>query len=137
MTENTSENPTPGSPPETAVPWGDRLPVEQAREWEAVRPGTVEWMLTELQREREHRRRMDWVHTGLQAFGSLLGAGTVVAYIWVATYFLAHHAATQGAAILGGGTAALVGGSSASATATGADPGSRGPHGDPRLTSGE
>ncbi|EXU61758.1 MULTISPECIES: hypothetical protein [Streptomyces] len=110
MTENTSENPTPGSPPETAVPWGDRLPVEQAKEWEAVRPGTVEWMLTELQREREHRRRMDWVHTGLQAFGSLLGAGTVVAYIWVATYFLAHDAATQGAAILGGGTAALVGG---------------------------
>ncbi|MGV9852038.1 hypothetical protein ACWDWU_25175 [Streptomyces sp. NPDC003442] len=69
-----------------------------------------EWMLTELQREREHRRRMDWVHTGLQAFGSLLGAGTVVAYICVATYFLAHDAATQGAAILGGGTAALVGG---------------------------
>ncbi|MGP3927080.1 hypothetical protein [Streptomyces sp. 8N616] len=109
MTDNPSESPAVGAPTEPGIPWGDRLPVEQAKEWEALRPGTVEWMLEELRREREHRRRVEWVHTGLQALGSALGAGTAVAYIWVATYFLDHDAATQGAAILGGGAAALVG----------------------------
>jgi hypothetical protein len=99
----------PVRPPAKGEARDERILLDLARILKPLTAETQEFVRDEIRKEREHRRRMDWVNVGLQAIGSALAAGTVVAYVWVSTYFVSHHAATQGAAILGGGAATLVG----------------------------
>jgi hypothetical protein len=97
---------SPGRP--DPVPWKSL----HMRDWAKLDDLSQETrgrVLNELEKEGAHRRRLRWADRALYAFGLLMGGASAGAYVWAAVYFVNHHAATQGAAILSGGAATMVG----------------------------
>ena len=97
---------SPGPP--DPVPWDTLLPQDLAR-LDRLSPELRNWWLRSQDKQLAHLRHLRWADRGLYGLGMLLSAGSVGAYVWVALYFVNHHAAAQGAAILGGGAATLAG----------------------------
>jgi hypothetical protein len=97
---------SPGKP--SPVPWDSVLSQDLAK-LDGLAPDTRDRCLSMLDRQEAHRRHLRWADRCLYGFGTLLSGGSVGAYVWVAVYFVNHHAPTQGAAILGGGAATLAG----------------------------
>jgi hypothetical protein len=124
-----TDDPLSDSP--TFADWRKLPPIEQAKAWEKIRPGTFAeiWKeaVTEGQHRRgvegeesrhrqkmeieeaRHRRRMDWFVQGMQAFRILGALAALFALSYVGIYFVDHHAPTQGASIFGVGGVTLVG----------------------------
>ncbi|GAA1234211.1 hypothetical protein GCM10009665_25590 [Kitasatospora nipponensis] len=100
--------PSPAPNPDIGA-W-DRLPaVEQAERWEQVVPGSAARMVRQIEADLAHQRRLATLQMVLQAIGSLIGAGAVVAYVWIAKSYLDHGEATAGAGILGSGAVGVAG----------------------------
>jgi uncharacterized membrane protein len=115
----------------TFADWRKLPPVEQARVWEKIRPGTFEDIWIEALAEGRHRRkleqeealhrqgveivaaqhhrRIDWFVQSIQMLRILGALASLLALVYVGTYFAGHHAPTQGASIFGAGGVALVG----------------------------
>lgn len=88
---------------------GVKLPTPAAaRQWEELGPGTFDRIMTEIEQEENHRRRMEWAELGQRIFGQVCAFGTVVALAFLARYFVDHGAATQGAAIIVTGAVSIV-----------------------------
>lgn len=80
----------------------------EARQWEEVCPGTFDRIMTEIQQEEKHRRRMEWAYLCQRTFGQVCALGTVIALAFLASYFVDHGAATQGAALIVTGAVSIV-----------------------------
>jgi uncharacterized membrane protein len=88
---------------------GVRLPTPAgAKQWEELEPGTFDRLMTEIEREEKHRRRMEWADLCQRIFGQVCALGTVVTLAFLARYFVDHGAATQGAAIIVTGAVSIV-----------------------------
>lgn len=98
---------SPGKP--DRVPWTGGPHAQEFEKLDRVPPEARAWLLAQMEKEWAHRRRLRWADRVLYALGALLGGGSAAAYVWVAVYFVNHHAPTQGAAILGGGAASMAG----------------------------
>jgi len=81
--------------------WAELPPVERARLWEKVAPGTAARILDQTDRQVRHARRLAWAKIGLSAFTVASALVTVILFVWLAKYYADHNAATQGAAIIG------------------------------------
>ena len=99
--------------------WESLGPVEQAREWEAFRPGTLEKVLelaaidADFRRNMiiqtaRHERRMDYIAVSIQMFSLVFGLGTVIILALTAIYYANHGAADQGTKIFGFGAGSIV-----------------------------
>jgi len=86
----------------------DLAAAEKAKEWESVAPGTATRLIDEFAATRKHKRRLAWSHEVLEILKLICAFGCVALFVWLAKYFVDHDAATQGAAIVGVGLAALV-----------------------------
>lgn len=80
---------------------GRASPVERARLWEKVAPGTAARILDQTDRQVRHARRQAWAKIALSAFTVASALVTVILFVWLAKYYADHNAATQGAAIIG------------------------------------
>jgi hypothetical protein len=72
---------------------------------------------------------MATAQVGVRVLLILCAFSSVVLFVWLATYFVNHHAATQGAVIVGTGLASLVGaflGKDAIAKRNGSEPSAAG-----------
>jgi uncharacterized membrane protein len=88
---------------------GVKLPTPtQAKQWEEVGPGTFDRIMTEIEHEEKHRRRMESAELCSRIFGQICAFGTVVVLALLARYFVDHGAATQGASIIVTGAASIV-----------------------------
>lgn len=81
--------------------WAELPPVERARLWEKVAPGTAGRILDQTDRQVRHARRLAWAKIALSAFTVASALVTVILFVWLAKYYADHNAATQGAAIIG------------------------------------
>jgi hypothetical protein len=81
--------------------WAELPPVEKARIWEKVAPGTAAKILEQTDRQVRHVRRLAWAQLALAAFKVFSALATVILFVWLAKYYADHNAATQGAAIIG------------------------------------
>lgn len=81
--------------------WAELPPVEKARIWEKVAPGTAAKILEQTDRQVRHVRRLAWARLALSAFKVLSALATVVLFVWLAKYYADHNAATQGSVIIG------------------------------------
>jgi hypothetical protein len=81
--------------------WAELPPVERARLWEKVAPGTAARILDQTDRQVRHARRLAWAKIALSAFSVTAALATVILFVWLAKYYADHNAATQGAAIIG------------------------------------
>lgn len=81
--------------------WAELPPVEKAKLWEKVAPGTADRILDQTDRQVRHARRLAWANIALSAFTVASALATVILFVWLAKYYADHHAATQGAAIIG------------------------------------
>ena len=81
--------------------WAELPPVEKAEIWEKVAPGSCIRMLEQTDRQIRHMRRVAWAKLGLAGFGISCGFASVLLFVWLAKYYIDHHAPTQGAAIVG------------------------------------
>jgi Na+/melibiose symporter-like transporter len=64
--------------------------------------------MTEVEREQQHERRMDWAEFAAHVFGQVCGLVTVLVLAVLAKYFVDNGAATQGAAIVTAGAVSIV-----------------------------
>jgi uncharacterized membrane protein len=107
----------PDGPPRS--PWENLGPVEQAREWEAFRPGTFEQVFelarldAEYRREMaqdaaRHERRLDYIAVMIQVIALVFGLGTVLILALTAKYYVDHNAASDGAKIFSFGAGSVV-----------------------------
>jgi hypothetical protein len=66
-----------GKEPATAerkAPAGVRLPTPaQAKQWEELGPGTFARLMSEVEQEEKHRRRMEWAELCSRVFGQVWG----------------------------------------------------------------
>jgi uncharacterized membrane protein len=110
-------NTSPDDPPPSA--WASLGPVEQAREWEAFRPGTFEQVFDLARHEADlrqmsmdaaakHERRLDYIAVIMQAVSLVFAFASVVIMALTAKYYADHHAASDGAKIFGFGAASIV-----------------------------
>lgn len=83
--------------------------VEQAERWEQIIPGSAARMLAQVEREFDHRRRLDLLHLIFHGLSVTFGALIGVACLWLAKYFLDHGQAAAGAGLLGSGSVAAAG----------------------------
>lgn len=104
-----------GDEPQVHSLWANLPPVEQAREWEAFRPGTFEQVLAFVLREAgyreeeaKHERRLDYIAVAIEVMTLVFALGAVLTFVWLAKYYVDHHAASQGVKIFGFGTASIV-----------------------------
>jgi uncharacterized membrane protein len=81
--------------------WAELPPVEKARLWEKVAPGTAGRILDQTERQVRHARRLAWANIALSGFKVASAFATVILFVWLAKYYADHHDATQGAAIIG------------------------------------
>jgi cyanate permease len=81
--------------------WAELPPVEKARIWEKVAPGSAAKILEQTDRQVQHVRRMAWARLCLSVFTAASALATVVLFVWLAKYYVDHGAPTQGAAIIG------------------------------------
>lgn len=95
--------------PESHDVWAGLPPHEQAAAWEKRVPGSARIMFDEVQRLNRHKRRIAVAQIGVQVFLIVCAFSSVVLFVWLATYFVNHHAPTQGAVVVGTGLASLVG----------------------------
>jgi hypothetical protein len=107
----------PDDPPSSA--WASIGPVEQAREWEAFRPGTFEQIFelvkheadyrrVHLERATRHERRLDYIAIAIQILSLVFALTAVVLLVLTAKYYADHNAASQGVKIFGFGAASIV-----------------------------
>jgi uncharacterized membrane protein len=100
--------------------WRKLPPVDQAKAWEKIRPGTFEQIWQEATAEGEHRRkleladaqhlrRINWFLASVQLTRVLGAFAALCILAFVGIYFVNHHAPTQGASVFGVGGVALVG----------------------------
>jgi hypothetical protein len=99
--------------------WASLGAVEQAKEWEAFRPGTFQEMfesvklISEAKRRSEelaaqHERRLDYIAVMVQVLALVFGLTTVLVLALVAKYYADHKAAADGARIFGFGAGSIV-----------------------------
>jgi hypothetical protein len=99
--------------------WATLGAVEQAKEWEAFRPGTFQEMFefvkfaSEAKRHSEelaaqHERRLDYIAVMVQVLALVFGLTTVLVLALVAKYYADHNAAADGAKIFGFGAGSIV-----------------------------
>jgi hypothetical protein len=99
--------------------WASLGAVEQAKEWEAFRPGTFQEMYefvknsSEARRRSEelaaqHERRLDYIAVLVQVLALIFGLTTVIVLAVVAKYYADHKAAADGARIFGFGAGSIV-----------------------------
>jgi hypothetical protein len=111
----TSTNPD-DAPPSA---WASLGPVEQAREWEAFRPGTFEQVFALARHEADlrqmnvdiaarHERRLDCIAVAMQAVALVFAMASVVIMAVTARYYADHQAASDGVKIFGFGAASIV-----------------------------
>ena len=81
--------------------WTELPPVEKAKLWEKIAPGTAARILDQTDRQVRHARRLAWAKIALSAFTVVSALATVILFVWLAKYYADHDAATQGAAIIG------------------------------------
>jgi hypothetical protein len=81
--------------------WAELPPVEKAKLWEKVAPGSSTKILDQTYRQVRHVRRLAWARLALSAFTVASALTTVILFVWLAKYYVDHGAATQGAAIIG------------------------------------
>jgi len=113
-----TDNPASFNP--TFADWRRLPPVEQARAWEKMRPGTFEQIWREAVLDGEHRRlmnvsearhrnRIEWFVQIIQLLRIIGALCAVIALVCVAVYYINRHAPTQGASVFGIGGIAIVG----------------------------
>jgi hypothetical protein len=96
--------------------WASLGPIEQVREWEEFQEGSFKEMLefarSEAKYKREaveraarHERVLDYWGIGIQVGSIACALVAVFAFVLVARFYAEHNAASQGARILGYGTA--------------------------------
>lgn len=99
--------------------WDQLGLVEQAREWEAFRPGTFQEVFELAKQDGDyrrkvaeqaarHERRLDYIAVAIQVLALVFGLGTVVILALTAQYYAAHGAASQGSKIFGFGAGSVV-----------------------------
>ena len=89
-----------------------------------VAPGAAARILDQTDRQVRHARRLAWANIALSGFAIASALATVVLFVWLVKYYADHHAATQGAAIIGALAAvvtAFIGGRALSAKRNGDD----------------
>lgn len=112
MTTASSDDPQPSA-------WASLGPVEQAREWEAFRPGTFEQVFSlarhdadirqaSMEAAARHERRLDYIAVVMQATTLVFALASVVIMALTAKYYADHHAAGDGVKIFGFGAASIV-----------------------------
>jgi hypothetical protein len=112
-------NTSPDDPPPSA--WASLGPVEQAREWEAFRPGTFEQVFELAKHEADlrqmnmdiaarHERRLDYISVAMQAVALVFALASVAIMALTAKYYADHNAASDGVKIFGFGAASIVAG---------------------------
>lgn len=89
--------------------WSGLPPREQAAAWEKQVPGSARIMLEEVRRLNRHKRRIAVAQIGVQVLLIVCAFSSVILFVWLATYFVNHHAPTQGAIVVGAGLVSLVG----------------------------
>ena len=99
--------------------WESLGPVDQARDWETFRPGTFEQVFT-LAREdavyrrnlaeqaARHERRLDYIAIVIQFVALTFALVALAILVWIAKYYIDHHAAEAGASILSIGAGSIV-----------------------------
>jgi uncharacterized membrane protein len=88
---------------------GRSLPTPtKAKQWEEVRPGTFDRIMSSVERDERHLRRMELLELGSRVLGQICGIGTVAVLGLLSKYFVDQNAPTQGAAIIVTGTVAIV-----------------------------
>jgi uncharacterized membrane protein len=88
---------------------GVKLPTPTAaKQWEELGPGTFNRIMTEIEQEEKHRRRMEWADLCQRIFGQVCALGTVIILAFLARYFVDRGAATQGASIIITGAVSIV-----------------------------
>jgi uncharacterized membrane protein len=88
---------------------GVRLPTPvQAKQWEEIAPGTFARLMAEVEREENHRRRMERAELRSRVLAQVCAFGTVMVLALLARYFVDHDAPTQGAAIIVTGAVSIV-----------------------------
>ena len=110
-------NPQPDDTSQSA--WASLGAVEQAKEWEAFRPGTFQEMFEsvkgslEAKRRSEelasqHERRLDYIAIMVQVLALVFALTTVIILALVAKYYADRNAAADGAKIFGFGSGSIV-----------------------------
>ncbi|MER5794454.1 DUF2335 domain-containing protein [Streptomyces sp. NPDC001980] len=89
--------------------WRQLPVVEQAERWEQIIPGSAERMLAQVEREFDHRRRVEVLSLVFYAVSVTVGAFIGVGCLWLAKYFLDHGQAAAGAGLLGSGSVVATG----------------------------
>lgn len=88
--------------------WSGLPPEAKAREWEGIVPGSAALLLKDTRKQMRHLRRLAMAQVLVQLFPSICAFASVVLFVWLATYFVNHHAPNQGAAVVGAGLVSLV-----------------------------
>ena len=99
--------------------WASLGAVDQAKEWEAFRPGTFQEMFefvkltSEAKRHSEelaaqHERRLDYIAVMVQVLSLVFALTTVLVLALVAKYYADRNAASDGAKIFGFGAGSIV-----------------------------
>ncbi|MGW5456210.1 hypothetical protein [Nocardia sp. NPDC003979] len=95
-------------PPPPATRWADLPTPADLKRWEAIRPGTVDRILTAVEQAERHDQRIRWAELGLRAFGTISGLTTVAIMALTAKHFVDHGAPLEGAGIIGAGSVSIV-----------------------------
>jgi uncharacterized membrane protein len=95
-----------------AKPWDQELTVyEKITKWEKNSPNVAGELLQAVKddrrAERAHRHHIEWAEYALRVTGVLLGFGSVITMAILAWHFVDAGAPTQGASVLGVGTASV------------------------------
>lgn len=80
----------------------------QAKQWEEVQPGTFDRIMSQIDKDEGHRRRLDLLEFGSKVFGQVCGLCTVAILALLAKYFVDQGAPTQGASIIITGAVGIV-----------------------------
>jgi ABC-type bacteriocin/lantibiotic exporter with double-glycine peptidase domain len=73
--------------------------VKEAREWEALVPGSAAKVYAERSAQLTHRRRVETANATLQFFGPVLGAVVVLVSLLMGVWLIYHGHSTAGAFI--------------------------------------
>ncbi|WP_067793903.1 hypothetical protein [Actinomadura formosensis] len=106
---------TPSAVPATEWRWAELPPADVVEAWERLAPGTFARIMASIEQQEHdrrlqnrHERILDWIDVVFRAVGLLCAISAVVAFVFLARYFVDHGAATQAVGVLGG-AAGIVG----------------------------
>lgn len=88
--------------------WAELPPAAEVKRWEAISPGTVERILTAVEKAARDDRRQQWAEFTLRVFGTLCGLTSVMILALTAKHFVDQGAPIEGVAVFGAGSLSMV-----------------------------